>query len=417
MKVAVVGGGISGLGAARALDADHQVTLFERRDRLGGHACTVDVDHYGHTIPVDCGFIVYNRKTYPALTDLFRQLSVKPRATEMEFSVALDEGRFEWAVGSPAAMFAQRRNVVDPRFYRMLVDILRFFRMGTADVLGGTVGQQTLGEYVASHRLGGWFTQRFLVPMCRSIWSSSVDEILGYPAETMLGFLEDHGLLSVRPPIWLTLQGGSRTYVDSIRQGLRGDVRLNADITAIRRSGGQVEVVDAAGNRQHFDKVILACHAPDALAMLAEPTQREAAILGSFRYTRNSVVLHGDDSFMPARRSAWASWNYRGHTDPARNADPVVLTYWMNKIQHIPRQYPLFVTLNPPQPPREGTEFARFDFAHPQFDHAAVQAQQDLPSIQGSANVWFCGAYARYGFHEDGLASGLRAAAAVAQDG
>ena len=414
MKVAVIGSGISGLAAARALDQTHEVTLFEESDKLGGHSCTVDVDHYGVTIPVDCGFIVYNRKTYPQLTKLFQKLSVKSRATGMDFSVSLDDGGFEWAVGNLNSMFAQRRNAFDPRFYQMLRNIVRFFRVTNADLKNGTVGDVSLGEYLNHHGFSEYFSQRFLVPMCRSIWSSSVEEVFAYPAWVILNFLADHGLLSVKQPIWLTLAGGSRTYVEAIVKDLRATVRPGTKIVEVRRTSVGVLVTDANGASEAFDHAILACHAPQALEILASPTPQETKVLGAFGYARNTVVLHGDSGFMPASQRCWASWNYRGFLDGSHNKDPVILTYWMNKIQHIPQQYPLFVTLNPPRPPAAGLEFARFEFEHPQFDHAAIAAQKQLKHIQGNGNIWFCGAYGRYGFHEDGYCSGIAVAEGVA---
>jgi predicted NAD/FAD-binding protein len=413
MRIAVIGAGVTGLAAARALDNRYDVTLFEKCDHLGGHACTVDVAHYGPIIPVDCGFIVYNRKTYPLLTGLFRQLGVKPKATGMEFSVSLDEGRFEWAVGSLNSMFAQRRNFLDPRFYLMLLSILRFFRVANADLAKDAVGNISLGGYLERHKFSRYFALRFLVPMCRSIWSSSVEEVFSYPAPVILNFLFDHGLLSVKQPIWLTLEGGARTYVDAITNSLKAKVRLGTKIVSIDRKPTQINIMDDRGAQETFDHVVLACHAPEALALLREPSASEREILGAFRYASNTVVLHGDSKFMPTSRRGWASWNYRGYLDSARNSDPVILTYWMNKIQHIPDQYPLFVTLNPPRAPDVDLEFARFEFEHPQFDDQSVSAQARLQEIQGGGNVWFCGAYCRYGFHEDGYSSGLRAAECV----
>ena len=407
MKIAVVGSGVSGLAAARMLDAHHEVTLFEKEDRLGGHACTVDVDHYGPRISVDVGFIIFNRFTYPNLVQMFRELGVKGAPTQMAFSVSLDDGRFEWATGKLDMMLAQRMNALSPSFYQLLFEILRFFRVANADLAAGSVGEVSLREYLARHRFGPIIVKRFLAPMGASIWSASADEFLEHPAEVLLAFMKNHQLLSVKQPVWLTLPGGSRTYVTRIKDELRATVRTGTPVAKLVRTQAGVSVVDGAGAGSVFDHVILACHAPDALRLLEAPTAEESEVLGALKYSKNLTVLHGDASFMPKRRRAWGSWNYVGRTADSHSDAPVSITYWMNQLQHIDQKYPLFVTLNPTTPPRPDLVFASFDFEHPQFDRAAVNAQKRLASIQGNGNVWFCGAYAGHGFHEDGMRSGL----------
>lgn len=410
MKIAVVGSGISGLAAARALDAHHEVTLFEKDDRLGGHACTVDVDHYGPRISVDVGFIIFNRFTYPNLVRLFRELGVKGTPTRMAFSVSLDGGRFEWATGNLDMMLAQRRNALSPSFYQLLFEVLRFFRVANADLAADTVGEVSLREYLARRRFSPVIVKRFLVPMGASIWSASADEFLEHPAEVLLAFMKNHQLLSAKQPVWLTLPGGSRTYVNKIKDELRATVRIGKSVAKVVRTQTGVTVVDSAGADSAFDQVILACHAPDALRLLDAPTVEEREVLGALKYSKNLTVLHGDASFMPKRQRAWGSWNYVGRSADNHSNAPVSITYWMNHLQHIDKKYPLFVTLNPTVAPRPDLVFASFDFEHPQFDRAAVNAQKRLASIQGNGNVWFCGAYARHGFHEDGIRSGLETA-------
>lgn len=415
MKIAIVGAGVSGLGAAYALNQSggHELTIFERDNRLGGHASTVDVDHYGERIAVDTGFIIFNRFTYPNLTRLFRDLSVRSVPTRMAFSVSLDDGRFEWATSQLSKIFAQPSNAFSPRFYALLLEVLRFFRIAKADLAAGTVGEVSLQEYLNRHKFSQDLVDKLLVPMGGSIWSASASQFLAYPAEVLLGFMSNHQLLNVKQPVWLTVSGGSRTYVEKLVTTLKATIHQNAAIKRVEKTEGGAVVTDAAGNQAHFDHVILACHAPEALSLLAAPTQAEREILGALKYDRNVTVLHGDPSFMPKRRAAWASWNYAGSSQRADAGAAVAITYWMNSLQHIDERYPLFVSLNPSRPPREDLVFARFDYEHPQYDRAAVNAQKRLSTIQGKGNVWFCGAYSGYGFHEDGFRSGLEIANAL----
>jgi predicted NAD/FAD-binding protein len=410
MKIAIVGSGISGLAAARALDDGHEVTIFERDERLGGHACTVDIDHYGPRIPVDVGFIIYNRFTYPNFYRLLHELRVRGKPTQMSFSVSLDDGRFEWGTGKLEMMLAQPSNVLNPTYYRLLFDILRFFRVANADLAAGTVGEVSLREYLARHKFGLPIVKRFLVPMGASIWSASATEFLEHPAEVLLGFMKNHQLLSVKQPVWLTIPGGSRAYVDKLRQGLRAKVHLKSTISQVAKTHTGTLVSDTHGNEATFDHVVLACHAPDALRLLKSPSHDERDILSVLKYSKNLTVLHGDTSFMPKRRRAWGSWNYVGRSTDDHSSSPVSITYWMNQLQHIDEKYPLFVTLNPVAPIKPDLMFASFDFDHPQFDRAATNAQKRLATIQGKGNVWFCGAYAGHGFHEDGIRSGLEIA-------
>lgn len=410
MKIAIIGTGIAGLGAARALDDSHELTLFEKDGRLGGHACTVDVDHYGPRLSVDVGFIIYNRFTYPNLTRLFRELGVKGTPTKMAFSVSLDDGRFEWATGNLNMMLAQRENVFSPDHYRLFIEILRFFRVANADLAADTVGEVSIGEYLARHRFSSIIAKRFLIPVGGSIWSASADEFLDHPAEVLLTFMKNHQLLQVKQPVWLTIPGGSRRYVEKLQEQLKASVRLNTAVLRITRTADGVTITDSSGADTRFDHVILACHGPDALSLLDSPSEQERETLSAFRYSKNLTVLHGDPSFMPKRRRAWGSWNYLGKSADDHSMAPVSLTYWMNQLQHIDEKYPLFVTLNPDRPPDPNLVFASFDFEHPQFDRAAANAQKRLASIQGNGNVWFCGAYTGHGFHEDGLRSGLEIA-------
>lgn len=416
MRIAIVGAGVSGLGAAYALDPDHDVTIYEKDNRIGGHASTVDVDHYGPSIPVDTGFIIFNRFTYPNLTRLFRELHVKSVATKMAFSISLNDGRFEWATSNLNQIFAQRSNAFDPSFYVFLTEILRFYRVALADLEANSVGEVSFAEYLRRYKFGQEIIDRFLIPMGGSIWSATAKQFLEYPAEVLLGFMKNHQLLTVKQPIWLTVENGSRTYVERLVSSLRGTVHKGVGINKVRRGADGVTIVDERGNRATFDHAILACHSSDALNLLEVPTQAERDLLGAIRYDRNITVLHGDPALMPKRHHAWGSWNYIGSSsDRGREADAVGITYWMNALQHIDEKYPLFVTLNPRTPPKPELTFATFDYKHPQFDRAAINAQKRLHSIQGNGNVWFCGAYAGYGFHEDGFRSGLEVAHKISE--
>lgn len=417
MKIAIVGAGVSGLGAAYALSnaGGHELTLFESDTRLGGHASTVDVTHYGEPIAVDTGFIIYNRTTYPNLLRLFRDLGVRGAPTHMGFSVSLDNGRFEWATSNLVKIFAQPENALSPRFYALLLEVLRFFRAAKADIAAGSIGAVSLRAYLKRHGFGADIVDRFLVPMGGSIWSASAQQFLDYPAEVLLTFMLNHQLLSVKQPVWLTVPNGSRTYVEKLTATLKATIHMSTAITRVEKTDDGVALTDAMGARALFDHAILACHAPQALAMLAQPTQAERELLGAMKYAKNPTFLHGDTSFMPKRRAAWSSWNYAGSTKPEDAGAAAAITYWMNSLQHIDERYPLFVSLNPPRPPREDLVFAKFDYEHPQFDRAAINAQKQLSTIQGKDNVWFCGAYAGYGFHEDGLRSGLEIAAALSK--
>lgn len=408
MKVAIIGSGVSGLVAARALDQQHEVTVFEKNSRAGGHVCTVDVDAYGRTISVDVGFMIFNHRTYPNFSRMLRDLDVEASPTRMDFSVSLEDADFEWATGNLNMMLAQRANLFRVSYYRLLFEILRFFRVAKRDLSAGSVGDVSLRQYLANHGLSAVVAQRLLIPMGASIWSAPAEELLEYPAETLLGFFDDHGLLSLSHPTWLTIIGGSLTYVSKIVTKLRNPIRMGQAIVTVSRSQEGVVVTDTHGEAMAFDQLIFACHPHDALRLLATPSQGERELLGAFKYARNLTVLHGDSTFMPKRRRAWASWNYLGQ----RSLDaPVAVTYWINRIQKIDHRYPLFVTLNPPHTPRQDLVFASFDFEHPQFDKSAVDAQQRLNEIQGKASIWYCGAYTGYGFHEDGVVSALEIAA------
>ncbi|MDP1632370.1 MAG: NAD(P)/FAD-dependent oxidoreductase [Caulobacter sp.] len=400
-RIAVVGSGISALSCAWLLKQGHDVTLFERADRLGGHSNTVTARTPEGDMPVDTGFMVYNARTYPNLTALFDHLALPTQPTDMSFSVSLDNGGFEYAA---PGLFAQRRNLVRPRFWSMIRQVLRFYRQAgdaAASLEDPTV---TLGDWLARNGFDRRLRDDHLLPMAAAIWSAPVETLLDHPAGSFIRFCQNHGLLQLRDrPIWRTVKGGSRTYVQRLAAMLGDSVRLGCGVTRVERVADGVMVHDTQGRTTRFDQVVIGTHADQALAMLAAPSEAERRLLGAFRYSRNMTVLHSDASLMPRRRRAWSSWNYMGVDDG------LCVTYWMNRLQGLPGR-DLFVTLNPPRPPRPDSLLHSELYEHPVFDAAAVRAQQDLWSLQGQGGVWFCGAHFGAGFHEDGLQSGLAVA-------
>jgi uncharacterized protein len=409
MKIAVIGSGISGLSAAWLLSSAHQVTLFEANAYLGGHTNTVDVTIDGITHPVDTGFLVYNDRTYPNLIALFEALGVRSAESDMSFSVQVETERLEWAGNNLASVFAQKRNLLRPKFLGMLKDILRFNREATALFTSGNPVEGTLGEYLQLYQYSGAFREWYLLPMAASIWSATPNEILGFPLATFLRFCHNHGLLQISDrPQWRTVVGGARDYVQRMARTLN-DIRLNTAIAAVTRGPDFVTLRPSHGEPEHFDHVILACHSDQALAMLADADGHERGLLAAIRYQPNSAILHTDASFLPNNKIAYAAWNYHAGFGEASDR-PAAVTYLINKLQPLPFSTPVMVTLNPQREPAAENVIQRFNYSHPIFDQAAVAAQKKLDTIQGKRNVWFCGAWTRYGFHEDGLQSGIQVA-------
>lgn len=406
-KIAVIGGGIAGLGAAWSLSRRHEVTLFERGERIGGHANTVTLDLDGRAVPVDTGFIVYNAPNYPNLVALFDATGVPSAATEMSFGVSLDDGRLEYAGSNLRGLFAQPGNAVRGRFWRMLRDIRRFYG-SAADYLTGELAELPIAELLIRESYSRAFIDDHLIPMAAAIWSASQSDIERYPADAFIRFFDNHGLLNLRDrPQWRTVSGGSENYVARVLADAALAVRAGTRVAGIRRAGDSVFIRDAGGDSLRFDEVIIATHADEALQLLDDPSRQERATLESFTYSSNVAYLHEDPRLMPRRRAAWASWNYlRG----AANLDehlPLCVTYWMNKLQNLATARNLFVTLNPPVPPDERLTHAVFHYEHPIFTTRTTDAQARSRGLQGRAGTWFCGSYLGHGFHEDALQSGL----------
>ena len=403
MKIAIVGSGISGLSAAWLLHSKHPVTLYEAADYLGGHTNTVDVTLDGMTAPVDTGFLVHNDTTYPNLVQLFDRLGVETYATEMTFSVSQPERDIEWAGSSLSTVFAQRRNLLRLQFWRMLQEIVSFNSRSHKLLEWSERHRVSLGGLLDEHGYSKAFQQGYLLPMAAAIWSSSPLEILGFPAATFLRFCINHRLLQIEGrPEWRSIVGGGRTYVSRMAKSL--EVRLNHPVEAVTRTEGAVTLT-SRGETEDYAAVIFATHAPDSLSMLKDADGPERQLLGAVRYQPNRAILHTDSRFLPQRRSLWSAWNYLSLGEEGRS---VCVSYLLNQLQELPFRTPLMVTLNPPDDMAPRGEIARFDYDHPIFDQAAIDAQSRLTEIQGRNRTWYCGAWCGYGFHEDGLKSALR---------
>lgn len=414
LKIAVIGSGISGLSSAWLLNQNHDVTVFEKDDRPGGHSNTVEVNFADNNpVAVDTGFIVFNPVNYPNLVRFFEQLQVETVETEMSFAVSMDQGKLEYSGTSLKGLFAQRSNLLRPTFWKLIRDLLHFYKHSDNFANNPATANLSLGELLHQQGYSQAFIHQHLIPMGAAIWSTPADKMLDYPALTFLRFCQNHGLVQLTDrPQWRTVVGGSREYVNKIIRELKNPIRLNSHIHRIHRHNGQVILEDLHGKRETFDHVVMACHADQALEMLAVPTYDEQQLLKHFPYQRNRAILHSDAALMPKRRTAWASWNYLASTAEDQTAD-VSVTYWMNRLQHLPEEKPLFVTLNPVKEPEEGSIHRSFLYDHPAFNLESVSAQEKLWNLQGVQNTWYCGAWFGYGFHEDGLQSGLAVAEAL----
>ena len=411
-RIAVIGGGISGMAAAHLLAPDHHVTLIEAAPRLGGHARTVTAGRRGDQ-PVDTGFIVFNRVNYPLLTQLFTDLDVPVVPSDMSFGASIDGGRIEYGLRNLRAVFAQRRNVFRPEFMRMIRDILRFNARAVRDADDPTM---TIGDLLEKIGTGNWFRDYYIAPLSGAIWSTPTRGILSFPAQALIRFFENHALLSYTGQHqWLTVKSGSVAYVTRMEAALRRagvTIRMSAPVAAVRRTALGVEIRCENAEWECFDEVVFASHSDDALAMLSDASHTERAALSSIRFQPNEAVLHADTSVMPRRRLAWASWVYAEQKN--KPSDRIDLTYWMNSLQPIPHDDPMFVTLNSARPIRQDLIYDTVTFRHPVYDLAALAAQSDIRAMNGTANTWFCGAWMRHGFHEDGFQSAADVVAAMA---
>lgn len=424
MKIAIIGSGISGLAVAHRLQGRADLSLFEAADYFGGHTHTVDatVQEGGrsNTFGVDTGFLVFNERTYPNLIALFAELGVETAQSDMSFSVQVPgaKGRqaLEWSGSNLNTVFAQRSNLLNPRFIRMLRDVLRFNQLATDIAERNAEAElvQPLSDFLKAHRFSAEFQDWYFLPMLGCIWSCPTDQMLQFPVATMIRFCHNHGLIQVsNRPQWWTVKGGARNYVEKIVSRI-ADKRLNTPVQQVVRTEDGV-LVTAKGQTERFDKVVLASHSDQSLALLGDASAQERATLGAIRYQDNVAVLHTDTSVLPERRLAWAAWNYERSADTAQTETRVCLHYLLNMLQPLPTQHSVVVSLNPLKPISDAHVQGRFEYAHPVFDLGAIQAQAQLGSLQGQRNTYFCGAWTGYGFHEDGLKSGLDVAARIAQ--
>jgi len=418
-RIAVIGSGISGLSAAYHLRNQANVTLFEAGSYFGGHTHTVDV-----TLPspqgmlthgVDTGFLVFNERTYPGLIGLFAELQVQTSASDMSFSVqtprASGQRAMEWSGSNLNTVFAQRSNLLSPTFLGMLRDVLRFNTLANALADRGEdhALMQPLGEFLETHKFGSAFRHWYLLPMLGCIWSCTTDQMLQFPVATMVRFCHNHGLIQVvNRPQWFTVTGGAKHYVEKLLQHIP-HTHLETPVERIERNDIGVRVFTASGSAD-FDGVVLACHADQALSLLAQPTPQEQALLGAIRYHPNKAVLHTDTSVMPKKKLAWAAWNYERATDLGLESSRVCLHYWINRLQPLPFSQDVVVSLNPVRAIDPNKVLGEYDYAHPVFDLGAIKAQSQLPSLQGQQNTWYAGAWMGYGFHEDGFKAGRDAA-------
>ncbi|MFP4312870.1 MAG: NAD(P)/FAD-dependent oxidoreductase [Alphaproteobacteria bacterium] len=411
MKIAIIGSGISGLGAGYLLSPHYEITLYEKNKRIGGHSRTIDVSASGgDTMPVDTGFIVFNNWNYPNLMGLFKILDVPYEKSNMSFGVSIDNG---WLEYSSDGLFAQKKNFIRPAYYGMLANVLRFNKEAPAYIeKDDTI---TLQQCLDDLGMGEWFRRYYLLAMGAAIWSCPVETIMRFPAKTFLQFFKNHGLLSVNNrPQWYTVTGGSREYVSRLTKSYADKIRADCGAQKVFKKAGKWVVADTQGQHNMFDQVIFACHADEAMVLLDNPSEYKK-IIGRFDYQENSIIVHKDTSFMPRRRQCWASWVYlsEGRED---KKTCVSLTYWMNNLQNLDKDNPVFVTLNPGRRPQEDLILDEHKFTHPIFDQKAIQAQKNIADIQGKDGLWFCGAYQRYGFHEDGLLSAVNIAKAMKID-
>ncbi|MEM6372044.1 MAG: FAD-dependent oxidoreductase [Pseudomonadota bacterium] len=405
-RIAVIGGGISGMGAAYMLSADHNVTVFEAEPRLGGHARTIMAGKNGNQ-PVDTGFLVFNYANYPHLASLFDELDVPVVKSNMSFGASIDGGRLEYGLASLDALFAQRRNAVNPRFLGMVRDIMRFNR--NALRVANEDRTRTVRQFLDVMGTGSWFRDYYLSPLSGAIWSTPTEKIMDFPAHAMIQFFENHALLrATGQHQWYTVKGGSVEYVRRLEAAMLGrgaTIRLATPTQSVRRTPTGVEVKAWGDDWEAFDDVVFATHSDDSLALLADPSADETSALGAVKYQPNDVVLHCDESIMPKRRQTWSSWVYT--EDAGAQSDRIDLTYWINSLQPVPMDDPHFVTLNTKRTIREDLIYDQTVLRHPVYDLAALDAQTTVAAMNGTNNTWFCGAWMRHGFHEDGLASAI----------
>ncbi|MFH1982664.1 MAG: FAD-dependent oxidoreductase [Pseudomonadota bacterium] len=410
-RIAVVGGGVSGITVAHLLDPGHRVTLYEKNDYVGGHTHTIAIPNGPDAgTAVDTGFIVFNDRTYPNFQKLLGRLGATALKSDMSFSYFDERSGYQYASRNLDGLFAQRRNLLNTAHLRMIGDILRFNRLVRRQMQDGLLGDRTLGAFLQQYRFGDAFRQRYVLPMVSAIWSAPHDTAGDFPMQTFARFFNNHGLLTIRDqPQWYVVEGGSSAYVDAFCRGFGGEIHTSSPIKAISRDAEGATVTLSDGTRRRHDHVVIATHADEALALLADPSTEERRWLGPWQYSRNQVVVHTDAAWMPSNPRAWASWNYL--RKPGASSDPVVLTYHMNRLQRLKTRRQYFVTLNPPEDIDPAHVIRRLVYTHPVFTFSSMVTQTHLPVLNGARHTHFCGSYFNYGFHEDAVTAGAAVAA------
>lgn len=404
MNIAIIGTGISGLGAAYLLHQHHDLVIYEKNTYVGGHSRTIEVPIEQGMLAVDTGFIVFNDRNYPNLLGLFDQIDVPYQKSDMSFGVSIDDG---WLEYSSNGLFAQRKNLFRPQYWRMLVDVIRFNKQALSFIESDPT--ISLGDCLEQLNMGEWFKRYYILAMGAAIWSCPVETIMQFPAQTFLRFFKNHGLLSINDrPQWYTVTGGSREYTRRLIAPFEEHILLNNGAKRVVAKGNQFEVTDEQGGSRLFDHVIFACHADQALKLIEQPSVDEQSVLSNFNYQRNHIIVHSDVSFMPQHQQCWSSWVYLSEQQDDNHG--VSLSYWMNNLQSLQTEIPIIVTLNPAKRPKKQLILDEHYFSHPIFDYGAITSQENIRNIQGKRNLWFCGAYQRYGFHEDGLLSAVNVA-------
>ena len=415
MKIAVVGSGISGLVLAYALSEKHDIKIFEKNKTFGGHSNTVDIDAGDKEISVDTGFIVYNTENYPNLTALFEHLEVPTKWSDMSFGFSSGNGHLEYSGSSLDSLFTQRKNLLNLRFINGLREILRFNREAPEAMKSGKLIGLSLGDFLSQYKFRSWFVENFILPMGGAIWSVPQSEILDFPAVNFITFFRNHGLLSglSGTQLWRTVDGGARVYVNKIINKLGSRAIKDHPVASIERIPSGVNVMFENGTLEKFDQVVICSNAPQAMELINKKTAEEQRLLSKFRTSQNKVILHSDKALMPQRSKAWSSWNFMSPGVGKDFKRPSSVTYWMNRLQGIETEIPVFVSLNPLREPDPKKIYREFDYAHPIFDEHTFTAQKYIDEIQGYGGIWYAGAWLGYGFHEDGLTAGLRIANAL----
>lgn len=411
-RIAVIGSGISGLSTAYLLKDKYHVTLYEKDSRLGGHSRSITVTKNDYNILVDTGFIVLNDRNYPHLNSLFKKLDIALKKTEMSFAVSVNKGQIEWSGNSLNTVFSQRKNIFNPTMIKGVLDILKFNKKSLFFLVNSP--HLTLGELVKTMNLGPWFIENYIVPMAASIWSCSHKKIMDFPAKTLIDFFDNHGLLGLNNrPQWYTLSNRSIEYVNLMERFIKEKAVIlkNAAIGSVTRENGIIRIQNLSDKVSEFDEVVFACHPVDILMILKDPTCQEKRMLSRFSQEKNTAYTHNDCNQMPKLRKCWSSWNCL--YDKSLQDKPVSVTYWMNKLQHIDQDFPLFVTLNPIHSIPEDRIYDCYDFLHPVFDFQAMLGKEEMLENQGVNHLWFCGAYLRNGFHEDGIFSAIKVVEAL----